>query len=173
MEDFIRLRFEISQIWNAFFRGQLALAIIVATIFTVVGFAIGLPFALAMGVLAGLLEFMPSLGHGIWLIIAASLSLFIGSTWLPLPNWVFALIVIGLHLFFQQFDLNYLIPRVIGQAVTPATVGGHPGDRQRRTAGGRPGNCPGRTDDCFHARGGPLPVCQPARPGAVPGDGSR
>ena len=76
---------------------------------------IGLPFALGMGVLAGLLEFMPSLGHGIWLIIAAFLALFFGSTWIPLPNWIFALIVIGLHLFFQQFDLNYLIPRVIGR----------------------------------------------------------
>lgn len=114
-EDFIRLRSEISQIWSAFFRGQLVLALIVATIFTLIGFTIGLPFTLAMGVLAGLLEFMPSLGHGIWLVIATLLSLFVGSTWLPLPNWVFALIVIGMHLFFQQFDLNYLIPRVIGR----------------------------------------------------------
>jgi predicted PurR-regulated permease PerM len=114
-EDFIRLRSEINQIWSAFFRGQLVLALIVATIFTLVGFAIGLPFALAMGVLAGLLEFMPSLGHGIWLTIAALLSLFLGSTWIPLPNWIFTLIVVGLHLFFQQFDLNYLIPRVIGR----------------------------------------------------------
>lgn len=114
-EDFVRLRSEINQIWSAFFRGQLMLALIVATIFTLVGFAIGLPFALAMGVLAGLLEFMPSLGHGIWLTIAALLSLFLGSTWIPLPNWIFTLIVIGLHLFFQQFDLNYLIPRVIGR----------------------------------------------------------
>jgi predicted PurR-regulated permease PerM len=114
-EDFIQLRSEINQIWSAFFRGQLVLALIVATIFTLVGFAIGLPFALTMGVLAGLLEFMPSLGHGIWLTIAALLSLFIGSTWIPLPNWIFTLIVVGLHLFFQQFDLNYLIPRVIGR----------------------------------------------------------
>jgi predicted PurR-regulated permease PerM len=114
-EDFVRLRSEINQIWSAFFRGQLMLALIVATIFTLVGFAIGLPFALAMGVLAGLLEFMPSLGHGIWLTIAALLSLFLGSTWIPLPNWIFTLVVIGLHLFFQQFDLNYLIPRVIGR----------------------------------------------------------
>jgi predicted PurR-regulated permease PerM len=114
-EDFIQLRSEINQIWSVFFRGQLVLALIVATIFTLVGFAIGLPFALTMGVLAGLLEFMPSLGHGIWLTIAALLSLFIGSTWIPLPNWIFTLIVVGLHLFFQQFDLNYLIPRVIGR----------------------------------------------------------
>lgn len=114
-DDFIQLRSEVNLIWEAFFRGQLVLAIIVATIFTLAGFIIGLPFALTMGVLAGLLEFLPSLGHGIWLAIAAFLALFIGSTWLPLPNWAFALVVIGLHLFYQQFDLNYLIPRVIGR----------------------------------------------------------
>lgn len=114
-EDFIGLQSEINQIWSAFFRGQLILAFIVAIIFTLIGFAIGLPFALAMGVLAGLLEFIPSLGHGIWLFIAALLSLSLGSTWMPLPNWIFALMVIGLHLFYQQFDLNYLIPRVIGR----------------------------------------------------------
>ena len=70
-----------------------------------------------MGILAGILEFLPSIGHGIWLLIAALLSFFIGSTWIPLPNWAFMLIVIGLHLFFEQFDLNYLIPRIIGRRV--------------------------------------------------------
>jgi len=34
-----------------------------------------------------------------------------------LPNWVFALIIVGLHIVFQQFDLNYLIPRIIGRQV--------------------------------------------------------
>jgi len=70
-----------------------------------------------MGVLAGLLEFLPSLGHGIWLAIAALLTLFRGSTWLPLPNWIVALIVIGLHSVFQQVDLNILIPTIIGRRV--------------------------------------------------------
>lgn len=36
---------------------------------------------------------------------------------MPVPNWAFTLIVIGLHIVFQQFDLNYLIPRVIGRRV--------------------------------------------------------
>jgi predicted PurR-regulated permease PerM len=115
--DFIRLRDEVSHIWSAFFRGQLVLALVVAIIFTIVGFILGLPFALAMGVFAGLLEFLPSIGHGIWLAIAALLALFVGSTWLPLPNWAFMLLVIGLHVFYQQFDLNYLIPRIIGRSV--------------------------------------------------------
>ncbi len=116
-QEFIALRDEIGQIWSAFFRGQLVLALVVACIFIVVGLVLGLPFALGMGVLAGLLEFLPSIGHGIWLTIASLLALFIGSTWLPIPNWVFTLILVGLHIVFQQFDLNYLIPRIIGRSV--------------------------------------------------------
>jgi predicted PurR-regulated permease PerM len=108
---------EINQIWGAFFRGQLLLSSIVATIFIFVGLIIGLPFAIVMGILAGLLEFLPSIGHGIWLIIASLLAFFLGSTWIPVPNWAFMLIVIGLHLIFEQFDLNYLIPRIVGRSV--------------------------------------------------------
>ncbi|HSF80528.1 MAG TPA: AI-2E family transporter [Anaerolineales bacterium] len=115
--DFIHLRDEISQIWAAFFRGQLVLALVVMLMFTVIGFVLGLPFALAMAVFAGLMEFLPSVGHAIWLFVASVLAFFIGSAWIPLPNWVFMLIVIGLHLVFGQFDLNYLIPRIIGRRV--------------------------------------------------------
>jgi predicted PurR-regulated permease PerM len=116
-DDYRQLRDEISRIWGAFFRGQVILALVVATIFTIIGFILGLPFALAMGVFAGLMEFLPSLGHGIWLTTAALLALFAGSTNLPIPNWAFMLIIIGLHLVFEQFDLNYLIPRIIGRSV--------------------------------------------------------
>jgi predicted PurR-regulated permease PerM len=115
--DFVRLRNEINEIWSAFFRGELILALVVSIMITLVGFLIGLPFALAMGVLAGLLEFLPSIGHGIWLITASLVALFAGSNWLPIPNWAFMVLVIILHLIFEQFDLNYLIPRIIGQSV--------------------------------------------------------
>jgi predicted PurR-regulated permease PerM len=117
LPDYRWIQSEISQIWSAFFRGQILLATIVAAIFIVVGLIIGLPFAIAMGILAGLLEFLPSIGHGIWLVTASLLAFFIGSTWLPLPNWAFTLLVIGLHLIFEQFDLNYLIPRIVGRRV--------------------------------------------------------
>ena len=116
-EDFIKLREEVNSIWAAFFRGQLLLAAIVATIFTVIGLIIGLPSPFAMGLFAGFMEFFPSVGHGIWLTTASLIALFAGSTWMDLPNWIFAVIIIGLHLVYQQFDLNYLIPRVIGRQV--------------------------------------------------------
>jgi predicted PurR-regulated permease PerM len=70
-----------------------------------------------MAVLAGLLEFVPSIGHGIWLTLASLLVLFQGSTWIPLQNWIVMLIVIGLHVIFMQVDLNILIPRIIGRRV--------------------------------------------------------
>ena len=116
-QDYIRLRDEINLIWNSFFRGQIVLASVVAGMFTIAGFILGLPFALAMGIFAGLMEFLPSIGHAIWLFVASVLAFFIGSTWLPIPNWIFMLIIIGLHLVFEQFDLNYLIPRIIGRRV--------------------------------------------------------
>jgi len=115
--DFKWILGEINQIWAAFFRGQLLLSTIVAGFFITMGLIIGLPFAIAMGILAGILEFLPSIGHGIWLIIASLLAFFLGSTWIPVPHWVFMLIVIGLHLIFEQFDLNFLIPRIVGRRV--------------------------------------------------------
>ena len=116
-DDSIRLRGEINLIWKAFLLGQITLALVVAALFTTVGLIIGMPYALAMGALAGLLEFLPSLGHGIWMTIAVLLALLAGSTWLPIPNWAFALLVAGLQMIYQQFDLNYLIPRIVGRRV--------------------------------------------------------
>jgi predicted PurR-regulated permease PerM len=116
-EDVAYLMNEINEIWAAFFRGQLTLAVVVAIIFTIVGLIIGMPAVLAMAVLAGLLEFLPSVGHAIWLILASLLMFFQGSTWLPVHNVVATLILIGLHLVFQQVDLNLLIPRIVGRRV--------------------------------------------------------
>jgi predicted PurR-regulated permease PerM len=116
-EDYVRLKGEIYFIWSSFFRGQLILAFIVSLLFVVIGLIIGIPFAIAMAVFAGLMEFIPSIGHGIWLFVASLLVFFRGSTWLPLQNWLVMVILIGLHLIFEQVDLNFLIPRIIGRRV--------------------------------------------------------
>jgi len=117
--DLRQLIHEINLVWGGFFRGQLTLGVVVGTIIGVACTIIGLPMALLMGVLAGLLEFLPSVGHGIWLTMAIPLALFSGSTWdwMPLSNFWFAALILGLHLVFQQIDLNYIIPRIIGGKV--------------------------------------------------------
>lgn len=109
---------EVDQVWSAFFRGQVILALVMMMIVTGVSVLLGLPQPLLLGVLAGLLEFLPSLGNAIWLSIALTLALATGSTWLPISNnFVFALLVIGAYIAFTQFDLNYLIPRIIGERI--------------------------------------------------------
>jgi len=120
----VQLRQDIDLVWRAFFVGQILLALVVASLFAVIGVVVGLPFPLAMAVLAGLLEFVPSLGHGIWMVSAALLMLTHGSTWLPIPPWAAAVLIVALHLVFQQVDLNYLIPRLVGRRVRlhPAVV---------------------------------------------------
>jgi predicted PurR-regulated permease PerM len=122
LPDYQWIRGEINQIWSEFFRGQLLLSIVVAILFIIIGLILGLPFAIAMGLLAGILEFLPSVGHSIWLITASLLALFIGSSWIPLPNWAFMLIVIGFHLVYEQFDYNYLIPRIVGRMIHLPTL---------------------------------------------------
>lgn len=110
---------EINVIWGSFFRGQITLTLIVSLIIGTIGSVIGLPLAILMGVLAGLLELLPSLGHGIWFVTAVLLALFSGSTWewMPLSHFWFAVLVAGLHLIYQQVDLNIIIPRIIGSRI--------------------------------------------------------
>jgi len=115
--DGVRLMKQINVIWSAFLRGYLLLAIVVATLMTFVSSLIGLPRPVLMGVLAGLLEFLPSVGHAIWLLIAVIVAGIEGSTTFPVNNLVFVLIVVGVYIVYTQFDLNYLIPRIIGSQV--------------------------------------------------------
>lgn len=108
---------EVDAIWSAFLRGQVTLALVVAALLTAVSALLGLPQPLLLGVLGGLLEFLPSVGHAVWLITASILALVEGSSTLPVSNLVFLIIVLGAHTAYTQFDLNYLIPRIIGRQV--------------------------------------------------------
>ncbi|HIP87645.1 MAG TPA: AI-2E family transporter [Anaerolineales bacterium] len=116
-EDAVRLRQQITEVWNAFLRGQLLMGILMTVITTVVTTAVGLPNALALGLLAGLMEFVPSIGPIIAAIPAVLLAFFQGSSWLPLSNFWFAVLVLGLYLVIQQIEGNILLPRVLGSSL--------------------------------------------------------
>ena len=53
----------------------------------------------------------------IWGLTVVIVALVNGSTWLPLPNALFALIVFGAYVAFAQLDMNVLIPNIIGRHV--------------------------------------------------------
>ena len=116
-DDFVRLRQQITDVWNAFLRGQLVMGLLMFVITTVVCTAVGLPYPLVLGLISGVTEFVPNLGPIIALIPAVLLALFQGSSFLPLSNFWFAVLVTGVYVVIQQVEGNLLLPRVMGSSL--------------------------------------------------------
>jgi len=112
--DLIR---QVILIWKSFLRGQMALMVVVGVIVYIGNLILGTPQALLLGILAGLLEVIPSLGPIIATIPAVILALFFGSSHLPVENWVFALIVIAVYVLVQVIENQLLVPYILGDAV--------------------------------------------------------
>lgn len=114
----------IDQTWNAFLRGQLILSGAMFVITTITLSILGVPQALFLGFLAGLLNFIPNIGPVLCSIPAIALALIQGSSHFELSNWVFAIIVAMTYVIIQQLEGNILVPRIIGGSVNlhPAMI---------------------------------------------------
>lgn len=112
--DAIRLLKEMDIIWRAYLRGTLVLMLIVGVTFMIVWTAIGLPGALALGLLTGVLTVIPEVGPTIAAILAILVALFQGSDYLPLSNFWFAVLVFGIYFVLIQIKAIWLRPRVMG-----------------------------------------------------------
>tara|TARA_B100000029_G_scaffold129842_5_gene123376 strand:- start:10334 stop:11218 length:885 start_codon:yes stop_codon:yes gene_type:complete len=104
---------EIDHAWGAFLRGQLLLMLIVGILAALGGVAIGLPGAVILGVLAGLLDIVPSLGPTVSGIVAIAVGMVLGSTYLNIPNGWFGLLVAALYFFVQQIENIWLRPQIM------------------------------------------------------------
>jgi HAD superfamily hydrolase (TIGR01549 family) len=110
-----RLREEINLVWKAFFRGQLVLAAIIGLVVWIAMTAVGLPNAGLMGLLAGVLEVIPTFGPILATIPAVLIAFIRGSVYLPMSNFWFAMLVLGIYLLIQQTENAYLVPRIMGR----------------------------------------------------------
>ena len=116
-EEAETLRRRIGGVWDAFFRGLLLLSLTVGAVTTVILWLLGVKNALLLGILAGVLEVVPSIGPIVACIPAVVVAYFQGSTHLPLaPGW-FALLVLGVYVAIQQVENNFLAPRILGGSV--------------------------------------------------------
>ena len=113
--DSVLLLSRIGNLWLAFVKGHLLLALVIGALTWVVGSAIGLPGALWLGVVAGMLEPIPSLGPLVASVPAIVVALWQGSNVLPVRNWVFALIVAGAYVLIQQLTSLLLEPHIVGK----------------------------------------------------------
>ncbi len=123
-EELKQLRAEIDGVWKAYFIGQLILATIVGIIIGIATALFGIRSALVLGIVAALLELIPNWGYSISGVIGIIFAYFQGSSYLPLPNWIFAILVGSFYFVMWQVDTNYLVPRIIGHRLRlqPALV---------------------------------------------------
>lgn len=115
--DIDDLVFQINGVLSSYLRGQIVLMLVVGMVTGVALAVVGVRNALLLGILAGLLEVIPTIGPVMAAIPAVVIALFQGSTHLALDNHWFALLVIGLYTFIQQVENNLLVPRIIGSSV--------------------------------------------------------
>jgi predicted PurR-regulated permease PerM len=116
-DDFRRLRREIGGVWQAFFRGQLLLAIILAAVTALVFSAIGVPFAWVMGLLAGIMAFIPNIGQIVAAVPPILMAFLRGSTYLNMSNVGFGVMVTVLYLVLTLVYNNVLVPRILGRSL--------------------------------------------------------
>jgi predicted PurR-regulated permease PerM len=115
--DIRRLYLQIKAVWMGYLRGQLTLMTIVGIVFGILWTIIGLPGALVLGVLAGLFSLIPDVGPFAATALAVIVALLEGSTWLPVNNFIFALIVAGLYVVLINIKNIWLRPLVYGRSV--------------------------------------------------------
>jgi predicted PurR-regulated permease PerM len=113
--DARRLFAELGLIWNAYLRGQLILCLTIGMIVFVAAALLGLPNAPILGIVAGLLEFIPAIGPFMSLVLAVLLALVSTSTTIPiLSGGSFGLVVIVVWSAIQNIEAFFLVPRVMG-----------------------------------------------------------
>jgi len=115
--DVRRLYQELKDVWRAYLRGQLLLMLVVGVLVGLSSAAVGLPGAVVLGLLAGLLDLIPSLGPTATMVVAALVAWFEGSTYLPLSNAWFTLVVIALYTLVQLVENVWLHPRIMERSL--------------------------------------------------------
>lgn len=108
---------EFDRIWRAYLRGQIVLAVVIFLAVWISLSLLGVQNAFGLGVLSGLLEFLPVIGPVVGTIVAASVAFLQPTNYLGLEPWAFALLVIGVMLVIQQIENNVLVPRIVGEAL--------------------------------------------------------
>jgi predicted PurR-regulated permease PerM len=119
-----RIYGEIKVVWQSYLRGQLSLMLLVGTSSAIGGALIGLPGALLLGLLAGLLDVIPSAGPFVAMLVAIAIAGIEGSTYLPVSNLWFMGIVAAVYLTIQMIENIWWRPAVMEQSlkIHPAVV---------------------------------------------------
>lgn len=115
--DAERLLREFGRIWSAYLRGQVILGLVIFLVVWLGLALLGVQNSLALGLLSGLLEFIPVLGPIIGAGAAIIVALFQPDTIGQMANWQYAGVVLIFMLIVQQLENNILVPRIVGESL--------------------------------------------------------
>ncbi len=97
---------------SGFIRGQVTISIFVGIFYSIALTVLGLKYGLLIGLTAGVLNIVPFLGSLAGFIISGTMAVL--QFW---PDWQPILMVLGVFLFGQLVDTNFLTPKIIGDKV--------------------------------------------------------
>ncbi|MFN8440280.1 MAG: AI-2E family transporter [Caldilineaceae bacterium] len=115
--DTERLLRDFTRIWNAYLRGQVILGLVIFLVVWLSLAILGVSNALGLGILAGVLEFLPIIGPLVSAGAAILVAIFQDSNWLELSPLYYALTVALVMMLIQQLENNLLVPRIVGGAL--------------------------------------------------------
>ena len=99
----------LGRVLGGYLRGQLVMALTLAVVVGIIMQLLGMPYALVLGVLAGVFELVPMLGPILSALPALAVAVF-----QPFPTVLWVLIA---FIAIQQFESNILAPRITAHAV--------------------------------------------------------
>jgi predicted PurR-regulated permease PerM len=108
---------DFGKIWRAYLRGQVILGLVVGGAVWISLSILGVQNAFGLGLLSGLLEFLPIIGPIIGTAAAAIVAFLQPENYLGLSPAGFALVVIAVMIVIQQIENNLLVPRIVGGAL--------------------------------------------------------
>jgi len=115
--DFKRLRKALSNLWNSFLRGQLAVVTITGMLTWLLMSILGVRFSFGLGFLGGIAKFVPMAGPTAAGAIAAIVAVLQPDNWFNLTPVAHAVLVVACVILLDQ-SIDYLIiPRIIGTSL--------------------------------------------------------
>lgn len=103
---------EVDSVLAGFVRGQMTVCMVLGSFYAIALMIVGLQFGVVVGLIAGLLTFIPYVGSVIGGVLSIGLALF--QFW-DTPQWILAVAII--FVIGQTFEGNFLTPKLVGNSV--------------------------------------------------------
>jgi len=103
---------EISRIVGSYLRGQFIVVLISAVDLSLGFYLVGVPYALVLGIFAGLTNFIPTFGLWVSVTISTLVGISVGQPWYQFLPGIYIVFAIE-----QVLESGFIVPRVVGQHV--------------------------------------------------------